>query len=145
MCSSDLSPGLPDSVHKLQQDAGIKLVLGSTEDPDGIGTFVQYRVAFYVAGEADSLTNFFMLVDGYLNFKSRQLARATPFDVHIHPYADVDLNGLSGQMIYTPLQVHEPSAGLPLELFQAQPVQGKRVLSLYFEPEDCNSISTSSS
>ena len=86
------SPGLPDSVQKLQAEAGIKLVIANTEDPDGIGSFVQYRVAFYVAGDSDALTNFFMLLDGYLNYKSKQLARATPFQVHIYPYADVDLN-----------------------------------------------------
>jgi len=135
------SPGLPDSVQKLQQEAGIKLVLANTEDPDGIASYVQYRVAFYVAGDVDSLANFFMLCDGYLHFKAKQLARATPFEVHIYPYVDVDLNGLSGQMSYTSLEVHEPSANLPLKLFQAQPVQGKRVLSLYFEPEDEASVS----
>ena len=134
------SPGLPDSVQKLQQDAGIKLVLANTEDPDGIGTFVQYRVAFYMAGDAESLTNFFMLFDGYLNFKAKQLARATPFDVHIYAYTDVDLNGLADQMSYKPLQVHAPSVDLPLRLFEAQPVQGKRVLSINFEPEACHPI-----
>ena len=30
------SPGLPDSVQKLQAEAGIKLVIANTEDPDGI-------------------------------------------------------------------------------------------------------------
>ena len=74
------SPGLPDSVQKLQAEAGIKLVLANTEDPDGIGSFVQYRVAFYIAGENDSLINFFMLLDGYLTYKAKQLARATPFE-----------------------------------------------------------------
>ena len=135
------SPGLPDSVQKLQAEAGIKLVIANTEDPDGIGSFVQYRVAFYVAGDSDALTNFFMLLDGYLNYKSKQLARATPFQVHIYPYADVDLNGLSSEMTYSPIEMHEPSTDLPLKIWQAQPVIGKRVLSLNFEPEDESTVS----
>ena len=130
------SPGLPDSVQKLQAEAGIRLVLANTEDPDSIGTFVQFRVAFYVAGELDSLTNFFMLLDGYLTYKSKQFARATNFEVHIRPYIDVALNGLAGQMSYSPLEVHEPADNLRLKVFQAQPVVGKRVLSFYFDPED---------
>ena len=135
------SPGLPDSVQKLQAEAGIRLVLANTEDPDGIGSFIQFRVAFYVAGELDSFINFFMLLDGYLNFKNKQFARATPFECHIRPYTDVDLNGLAGQMTYNPLEVHEPADNLPLKVFQAQPVVGKRVLSFYFEPDDETSIS----
>ena len=95
-------------------------MLANTEDPDAIGTFVQFRVAFYIAGELDSLNNLFMLMDGYLLYKNKQFARATPFEVHIRPFTDVDLNGLSDQMTYSPLEVHEPSADLPLKVFQAQ-------------------------
>ena len=40
------SPGLPDTVQKLQTDADIKLVIANTDEPVGIGSFVQYRVAF---------------------------------------------------------------------------------------------------
>ena len=75
-----------DSVQKLQSECGIKLMMTGTEDPESVGCFVQYRIAFYVAGGEAALHNFFMFLDGYLEFKSKQFARATPFEVKIHPY-----------------------------------------------------------
>ena len=74
------SKGLPESVQKLQSEAGIKLVITNLDDPDSLGCFAQYRVAFFVAGEVESLANFFLLFDGYLAFKNKQLARASPFE-----------------------------------------------------------------
>ena len=62
--NANTTPGMPDSVQKLQQEAGIKQVLTNTEYPDSIGTFVQYRAAFYVAGEMDSLVDLFLLWGG---------------------------------------------------------------------------------
>ena len=47
--SARANPSMPDSVQKLQNDAGIKLVLANLEDPDQLGCFKQYRVAFYIA------------------------------------------------------------------------------------------------
>ena len=41
------NPSMPDSLQKLQNEAGIRLILANTEDPDAIGCFKQYRVAFY--------------------------------------------------------------------------------------------------
>ena len=41
------NPAMPDSLQKLQNEAGIRLILANTEDPDAIGCFKQYRVAFY--------------------------------------------------------------------------------------------------
>ncbi len=126
---------MPDTVQKPQAEAGIKLIMTNQDDPDSIGCFVQYRVAFYVAGETDSLSNFIMLLDSYFQFKAKQLARATPFEVHIHPNIDIDLSSLGEQMSYTPVVHHEPSKDLTLKIFQAHPVSGRRVISLNFEPE----------
>ena len=105
------------------------------KDPEALGCFVQYRAAFYIAGGQDSLLNFFMLMDGYFQHRSKQLARATPFEVHIYPYIDVDLNGLSETMSYTPVTQHPQSRSLPLKLFEAHPVVGKKVLCFFFEAE----------
>ena len=135
------TPGMPDSVQKLQQEAGIKLVLTNTEDPDSIGTFVQYRAAFYVAGEMESVVNFFLLLDGYFNFKARQLARATPFEVRVHPHLEINLDSLKEQMSYATIAFHEPTNDLPLKVFEAHPVNSKRVITLYFEPEDEATVS----
>ena len=42
--------------------SGIRLVITDKNDPDGVG-FVQWRVAFYVAGGDASLGNFMCLLD----------------------------------------------------------------------------------
>ena len=63
--SARSNAGMPDTVQKLQAEAGIKIIMTNQDDPDSIGCFVQYRIALYVAGEADSLCNFFMLLDRY--------------------------------------------------------------------------------
>ena len=81
----NLATGI-DTIQKLQSECGIKLVMTRKDDPDGIDCFVQWRIAFYVAGGEAALHNFFMFLDGYLEFKCKQFARATPFEVKIHPY-----------------------------------------------------------
>ena len=78
-----------DSIQKLQSDCGIKLTMTGKEDPDGIECFVNWRIAFYVAGGEAALINFFMFLDNYLGFKCKQFARATPFEVKIHPYDQI--------------------------------------------------------
>ena len=75
-----------DNIQKLQSECGIKLVMTGKEDPDTLECFVQYRVAFYVAGGESALQNFFLFLDGYLQFKCKQFARANPFEVRIYPY-----------------------------------------------------------
>ena len=75
-----------NNIQKLQSECGIKLIMTGKEDPDELECFVQYRVAFYVAGGESALQNFFCFLDGYLQFKSKQFARANPFEVKIHPH-----------------------------------------------------------
>ena len=128
------SAGQPDNLQKLKAEAGITLTLTNTEDPDGVGCFVQYRAAWYIAGEVASLINAFLLFDRYFQFKNKQLARATPFEINIYPYVDVELPGLEEQMQYTPIKIHQPAATLPLKRFDAQPPASKRILALIIEP-----------
>ena len=107
-----------------------------------LGCFVQYRVAFYVAGELESLNNAFMLIDGYLQYKNKQLARATPFEVHIHPHTAVgDLSSLRDQMSYPSITVHEASESLPLKWSQSHPCMGKKILCFFFEPIGTSELS----
>jgi len=57
-------------------------------DSQGLGCFVQCRVAFYVAGEVGALTNAFMLLVGYFQFMAKRLAIGTCNslrDPHIPP------------------------------------------------------------
>ena len=109
---------------------------------NSLGCFVQYRVAFYVAGELESLNNAFMLIDGYLQYKNKQLARATPFEVHIHPHTAVgDLSSLRDQMSYPSITVHEASESLPLKWSQSHPCMGKKILCFFFEPIGTSELS----
>ena len=99
-------------------------------------------MAFYVAGELESLNNAFMLIDGYLQYKNKQLARATPFEVHIHPHTAVgDLSSLRDQMSYPSITVHEASESLPLKWSQSHPCMGKKILCFFFEPIGTSELS----
>lgn len=54
--------------------AGIRLVIADSNDPENVG-FVQWRVAFYVAGEDGSVLNFMSLFDDYLVWKAKAMAK----------------------------------------------------------------------
>jgi len=163
--SKNSSGGVPDTVQKLQSEAGIKLTLTNMDDPDGkrdgilrtethgasykllyglslarmvmgpqgLGCYVQYRVAFYVAGEVDALTNAFMLLDGYFQFMAKRLARATPFEIHIYPHDSVEdaLSSLEETMSYKPITVHAPGKDLLLKWCQAHPAVSKQILCCF--------------
>jgi hypothetical protein len=117
---------------------GVRLVLADTSDPDAVG-FKQWRTAFYVAGETEAcVSNFLLLLDGFLAWKGRQLAREQPFEVHLHPHtsaktAAVDAWDLLEGCEYTRMQ---PAQRLPLKFFEAQPVQGKRIVTFRLELDD---------
>ena len=64
----DKSDGYPKALDDLSK-AGIRLVIADSNDPDSVG-FVQWRVAFYVAGEDGSVLNFMSLFDDYLVWKA---------------------------------------------------------------------------
>ena len=69
----------PDTIPKLQSEAGIKLTMTGKDDTDSLGCFVQYRIAWYVAGGMGALENFFLLFDGYMQYKQKQFARRPCF------------------------------------------------------------------
>ena len=69
----------PDTIPKLQSEAGIKLTMTGKDDTDSLGCFVQYRIAWYVAGGMGALENFFLLFDGYMQYKQKQFARRSFF------------------------------------------------------------------
>ena len=53
----------PDSINGLAE-AGIKLILTDTSDPDDVG-FIRWRAAFYVAGELTALHNLLYSLDAF--------------------------------------------------------------------------------
>ena len=88
--------------------------------------FVQWRVAFYVAGSADvAVDNFFMLLDDFWNFKSKALAKDIEIHVRPHKSAAAEVTSdLVESLSYEHLAFHEATAEskLPLKMFEAQPV-----------------------
>ena len=136
----DSKDGLPETIQKLQSECGIKLTMTGKDDTDSLGCFVQYRIGFYVAGDLGSLVNFFLFFDGYLAFKAKQFARATPFEVNIHPYLGVDLSDLAENMMYKPIKVFEAAKDLPLKWFECHPVVGNKLLCWHFEPDEDRTI-----
>jgi len=99
------------------------------------------RVAFYVAGttEMKSLNNFLYLLDDFFLFKERTMAKERPFEVHVHPHTGVVIEIDDFQ--YEHYVFNEPTATLPLGIFEAQPVATKRIIVLYIQPESPETIS----
>ena len=123
---------VPATVSELGTRAGIRLVVTSTEDPDGLGCFVQWRTGFYVAGSEEALQNFIVLLDGFFVWKEKKMAREQAFEVHVHLHLAITIN-LDG-LGYEHYTLNEPTKSLPLKFFECHPCAGKRVLTLNVEP-----------
>ena len=67
-----------------------------------------------------------------------QFARATPFEVNIHPFLGMNLSSLEENMCYKPINFLEPAKDLPLKWCEAHPVIGNKILCFHFEPEGDN-------
>ena len=91
---------LPKSVKELEENAGIRLIVSDTKDPENVG-FIQWRVAFYVA--ADDLSNFLYLLDKWFVYKAKQMPRDHPFQVHFHPHVNVDVAEVWNHLQYVSL------------------------------------------
>ncbi len=75
------SEGVPTTLDQLT-DAGVRLVISDRQDPDEVG-FVQWRCAFYVAGQpGKAVQNFMCLFDDFIVWKTTQLQK----DVEVHVY-----------------------------------------------------------
>ena len=90
---------------------------------------VRWRVAFYVAGDASSLKNFFSLLDGFFVYKADQMAQEKPFEVHLHPHVGVTL-ALS-DLAYKHYSIKAAAKVLPLNFFDAHPVTGSKQPSTF--------------
>ena len=56
-------------------------------DPDQVG-YIQWRVAFYIAGADGACLNFRNLLDDFLSYKLKQMAKEV--EIHLYPYLGVD-------------------------------------------------------
>ncbi len=127
---------MPATLQQLESAAGVRLVVTDRVDPDDVG-YVQWRVGFY----ATDACNFLRLLDGWFRFKAQQVARDRPFQVTLHPHMGVDLAPVWEDLEYKHYTLQQPSATLPLHVFEAQPVIGKRITNLHLQLDDDNALS----
>ncbi len=76
--------------------------------------------------------------DGFIAFKAKQMAKT--LEVVLHPHKEIDLNPVWDDLTYESYSLEEPAASLPLPLFSAQPVIGKRVVCLHLQPETVDTM-----
>ena len=88
---------IPADLPALQEQCGIRLVVADAQDPLGVGV-KQWMTCFYVAGTADSLHNFLVLLDGFISYKAK--ASAKQFDIELHPHTGIDLDEVWNQLSY---------------------------------------------
>ena len=131
---------VPATLPELQQKAGIRFVIADHADPDGVG-FIQWRLAVYVAGDDKALNNFLFLLDDFFMHKNEAIARETPFEIHLHPHTGVNIADAWGDLAYEHYTLHDPVAKLPLGIFEAQPVTGKRIVEFHLQPETEETLS----
>ena len=107
--------------------------------------FIQWRSAFYVAGNPDvAVENFFMLLDDFFSFKSKALAKDIEINVRPHKSAAAEVTSdLVESLSYEHLTFHPASNNkLPLKMFEAQPVVHPIILNeLVLTSKDANSNS----
>ena len=100
--------------------------------------FVQWRVVFYVVG---SLDNYLLLMDMFWNHLAEQMAQEKPAEVCIHTALNVCLDEIWENLTYAGFQLNEPTADLPMTLFEAPPCFGKKVVTMSVEIHDASTVS----
>ena len=100
-------------------------------DPENAG-FCQWRAAFYCTDAC----NFLRLLDGWFQHKEKQAAREQSVQVVLHPHTGIDVSSLQDDLLYENYVINEPAKSLPLHIFEAQPVIGKRITVLNLQVTD---------
>ena len=121
------------------ESVGIKFVNTKPDDPDGVGV-VPWRKAFYVIGEPETnpVSNLLLLLDGFWKAKASENRRA--FEVRIHPHLSVDTADVWEDLEFQGYSMEDPAATLPLKFWEAWPVSGKRVVSMYLQMNSEGSV-----
>lgn len=119
------NPAIPANLQQLERDAAVKLIVADRTDPDGVG-FQPWRAAFYCV----DLLSFLMLLDGWFKHKETQIAREQPFQVQLRPHSSCDIEIDIDDFNYEHYTLNEKARQLPLHVFHAAPVVGKRVTTL---------------
>ena len=68
------------------------------------------------------------------------MGREQPFEVHLCPHVGVDIADIWDDLAYEHYTLNEPSAVLPLKVFDAQPVIGKRIITLNLQIETMETL-----
>ncbi len=124
---------VPANIQELQR-LFIKFVSTSSDDPDNIG-MVPWRPALYVCGKEDNLKNALALVDDWLAYKQKRMAKEKAFDVQVHPHVSVP-EVTKEHFSYEGVMVNQPARSLPLKVFQVQPCFGKKIVTMLVETEN---------
>ena len=119
------NPTIPANLQQLEKEAAVKLIVADRTDTDGVG-FQPWRAAFYCV----DLGNFLALLDGWFKHKEMQIAREQPFEVQLRPHSSCDMEIDIDDFNYEHYTLHEKARELPLHVFHAQPVVGKRIVIL---------------
>ena len=122
---------IPKTVPDLSRQAGIRIVVTSPDDPEGLGCFVRWRTGFYVAGSEVSLQNFLYLLDRFFIWKEKKMARERPFTVRLHPHAGISIS--TDGLGYGHYTLNDPAKSLPLRFFECHPCTSKRAITLNVE------------
>ena len=130
----------PTNVHEMRDSMDAIVTLTGDDDPMSVG-FLKWRVAFYIAGNLEALHNFLNMLDDFFVWRqTHPRARETTFagDTiwNIRPHIDIDLAGVVADFTFHTAHCHEPTANLPLNVFEAQPPVGKKVVAASFEFPD---------
>ena len=103
-------------------------------DPDTAGAFVRWRPAFYVAGPGEaSLHNLLYLLDEFWGFL--MTGKAAYESVCLHPHINVDVDDVWENLEYPSYTLEERARKLPMAIFEAHPVQGRRILQMVIQVE----------
>ena len=129
---------MPSSVKELET-IGIKFINSKPDDPDNVGV-VPWRKAFYVAGEPESkpASNFLMLLDDFWKYKAAELSHE--FKVFLHPHTSADISDAWDDLAYPAYSFEDPTSKLPLKFWEAWPVVGKRIVSMYIQTTNENGV-----
>ena len=131
---------MPRSLIELQQKASIKLVVATdSKDAEGVG-LQRWRPAFYVAGKSnEELHNLIYLLDEFFVYKSK--GRAENPMIVLNPHVGVQIGDTWDNLQHPEYTMNEEERKLPMGPFEAQPVQGKAVLTMTMQIETDNVLS----
>ena len=136
------SAGVPDNIQQLQDECSIRYILGDKNDPLDVG-FVQWRNAFYVVGDEESLNNFLLLLDAFFAHLSTAMAREKNLEAHIHTCLRTNVDKVWDTLGYDSWSLHPPapSAELPLKVFESRPPFGTKVCTMSIETDSDTHVS----